>query len=124
MIYLGINDMMTLGKHLILELWGAQGSLPFWQMDEAAEVLKRAAIDAGATVLSERWHHFGDGCGYTGVVVLSESHISVHTWPEHGYAALDIFVCGHADPMLAIPAIEKFYRPTEKTITLLERGKK
>ena len=119
-----MESISTLGKHLILEVWGAEGSLPFWQMDEAAEVLKQAAIDAGATVLSERWHHFGEGFGYTGVVILAESHISVHSWPEHGYAAIDLFMCGHADPMLAIPAIEKFYKPHRMETTLLERGKK
>lgn len=119
-----MESISTLGKHLILEVWGAEGSLPFWQMDEAAEVLKQAAIDAGATVLSERWHHFGEGFGYTGVVILAESHISVHSWPEHGYAALDIFMCGIADPMLTISAIEKFYKPNRMETTLLERGKK
>jgi S-adenosylmethionine decarboxylase len=119
-----MESISTLGKHLILEVWGAEGSLPFWQMDEAAEVLKQAAIDAGATVLSERWHHFGEGFGYTGVVILAESHISVHSWPEHGYSALDIFMCGIADPMLTIPAIEKFYKPHRMETTLLERGKK
>lgn len=115
---------MTMGKHLILELWGEADTMPFWQMDEAAEVLKRAAVEAGATVLSERWHHFGNGFGYTGVVVLSESHISVHTWPEHGYAALDVFMCGNADPMLTLPSIEAFYKPTKIESTLLNRGER
>ena len=113
---------MTMGKHLILELWGEADTMPFWQMDEAAEVLKRAAVEAGATVLSERWHHFGNGFGYTGVVVLSESHISVHTWPEHGYAALDAFYCGKCDPINSLETILAFYKPFRKNMVLMERG--
>lgn len=116
--------MMTMGKHLILEIWGSADTAPFWNMNGAAEILKKAAVEAGATVLSERWHHFGTGFGYTGVVVLSESHISVHTWPEHGYCAIDVFMCGSADPMLTLPTIEEFYKPVRIETSLLERGKK
>lgn len=116
--------MEHMGKHLILDIWGAVGSLPFWQMDEASAALKQACIDAGATVLTERWHHFGEGFGYTGVIVLAESHCSSHSWPEHGYVAIDMFMCGDADPILVIPGIERFYKPHRMETTLLERGKK
>ena len=96
--------------------------MPFWDMDGAADALKRAAVHAGATIMTERWHHFGDGHGYTGVVVLAESHISVHTWPEKGYAGLDVFMCGDCDPRNCQAIIETFYRALKTDATYLERG--
>ena len=116
-------DVPPLGRHMILEVWGKPGSLPFWNMDEAAAALVQSAKDAGATVLSERWHHFGSGFGYTGVVILSESHISVHTWPEKGYAALDVFMCGTCDPEDTLHTILGFYGAELYTVATLERGR-
>lgn len=116
-------DVPPLGRHMILEVWGKPDSLPFWNMDEAAAALVQSAKDAGATVLSERWHHFGCGFGYTGVVILSESHISVHTWPEKGYAALDVFMCGTCDPEDTLGTILKFYGAVKHSVRTLERGR-
>lgn len=117
-----MEQTRSLGRHLILDVWGELNSMPYWDMDGAAVILKKAAIKAGATVLTERWHHFGSGFGYTGVVVLAESHISVHTYPENGYAGVDIFVCGDCDPRDCISIIETFYKPTKLVQTFLERG--
>lgn len=111
-----------LGRHVILDIWGKPESLPFWNMDEAAAALKKVAIDAGATVMSERWHHFGEGHGYTGVVILAESHISVHTWPEKGYSAIDIFMCGNCDPRETIEPIKAFYKSERDTVVYVIRG--
>jgi S-adenosylmethionine decarboxylase len=112
----------ALGKHIILEVWGEVAALPFWNMDEAAAVFVEASKDAGATVITERWHHFGSGHGYTGVVVLAESHISVHTWPEKGYAAVDIFMCGNADPQKSVGKIVDFYKSKVYDVRVLKRG--
>lgn len=117
-----METVPPLGRHVILDLWGELNALPYWNMDEAAEILKISAIKAGATVLTERWHHFGNGHGYTGVIVLSESHISIHTWPEKGYAAIDIFMCGTCDPHDALPTILEFYKPNKHTVKSLTRG--
>jgi S-adenosylmethionine decarboxylase len=117
-----MNIEKPLGRHLILEVWGKPCSMPFWCMDEASEVLKQAARNAGATVLTERWHHFGSGYGYTGVVILSESHISVHTWPEKGYAALDAFYCGDCNPENSVGAILAFYNPIRHSKNVILRG--
>lgn len=114
--------MERMGRHLILDLWGAVGALPFWNMDEAAEALKKAAAVAGTTFMTERWHHFGDGHGYTGVIVLAESHVSVHTWPELGYAAIDAFYCGECNPMDSLQTILDFYKPYRNNFSLIERG--
>ena len=120
---MGIDEAVPpLGKHLILDIWGSIESFPYWSIDAAAVVVKEAAIYAGATILTERWHHFGEGHGYTGVIILSESHVSVHTWPEKGYAAIDAFYCGKCDPVKSLPIILDFYKPFRKSIRLLERG--
>lgn len=117
-----MDKVPPLGRHVILDIWGMPESLPFWNMDEAAAALKKAAVDAGATVMSERWHHFGEGHGYTGVVILAESHISVHTWPEKGYAAVDAFYCGKCNPVDSVPSILAFYNADRHALTVLERG--
>lgn len=117
-----MQDVPPLGRHMILEVWGEPGSLPYWSIDSAAIALIQSAKDAGATVISDRWHHFGDGYGYTGVVILSESHISVHTWPEKGYAALDVFMCGTCNPEDTLQTILSFYKAEKHSIQVLQRG--
>jgi S-adenosylmethionine decarboxylase len=89
---------MYTGTHLLADLTGCAG------LDDAARVetaLRDAVSAARATLLDLRLHHFGPGQGVTGVALLAESHISIHTWPEHGYAAVDIFLCGHAHDLAA-----------------------
>ena len=71
--------------------------------------LKEAAIIAGATILHSHFHHFSPNGGVSGVLVLAESHISIHTWPERDFAALDIFMCGACDPHLAIPVLKRAF---------------
>lgn len=91
------------GVHLIADLTGGRG------LDDVALIeraLRDAAAAARATMLELRLHAFGPGQGVTGVALLAESHISIHSWPEHGYAAVDIFVCGRrCDPDAALAAL-------------------
>lgn len=90
------------GRHLIAELHGCSGLSDIGLIETA---LTDAAMVAGATVLDVKLHAFGAGQGVTGVALLAESHISIHTWPEHGYAAVDIFLCGQQHDIDAALAV-------------------
>ncbi len=81
------------GNHALLDLYGCDAAL-LADVVALQALLQRAADAAGATTLAAHFHHFGDGMGVTGVLLLAESHLSIHTWPEHGFAALDVFLCG------------------------------
>jgi S-adenosylmethionine decarboxylase len=107
------------GMHVIVDLWGAQ-RLDDPQYIEAA--LVRAAKMAGAHVLSTDFHHFQPNGGVSGVIVLSESHISIHTWPERDFAAVDIFMCGDARPLDTVPVLREAFSPDRVGVQELRRG--
>lgn len=96
------------GTHLIVDLWDAER---LDDLDHVRETLIEAVRVAGATLLHIHLHHFTPNGGVSGVAVLAESHISIHTWPERGYAALDIFMCGDAEPRNAIAVLEQAFKP-------------
>ena len=109
------------GIHLLADLGGiAPGLL----VDAGAidALLRKAALAAGAQILHSHFHSFGAGMGITGVLLLAESHISIHTWPEHGFAAADIFMCGAAQPQQALAIIDAALAPTLRTVQTVERG--
>lgn len=107
------------GKHILLDFSGAQHLDNVEIIDIA---LRNAAQRCGATLLHLHLHHFGEASGVTGVALLAESHISIHTWPELGFAALDIFMCGTCDASLAIPPLEAALKPTSIQKTEMTRG--
>jgi len=81
-----------------------------------------AAEAGGASVLQAHFHPFGAGRGITGVVLLAESHITVHTWPEYDYAAFDVFMCGDCRPMQAAEIITTACPDAVTAIKSIERG--
>jgi S-adenosylmethionine decarboxylase len=81
------------GLHLIADLEGGTGLGDLALIERA---LRAGAAAANAHVLGVHLHHFGAAQGVTGVALLAESHISIHTWPETGDTAVDLFICGHA----------------------------
>ncbi len=107
------------GNHILVELWEASNLDDPKLIDDA---LLQGARDAGATVLHSHFHHFSPYSGVSGVVVLAESHISIHTWPEKNYAAIDIFMCGECDPHDALPAIKRAFQPSDVEVQHLKRG--
>lgn len=109
------------GIHLLADL---AGIAPHLLADANAidRLLRAAALAAGARILHGHFHAFGPGMGITGVLLLAESHISIHTWPEHGFAAADIFMCGHARPQRALEIIDAALAPATRTLRTVERG--
>jgi S-adenosylmethionine decarboxylase proenzyme len=86
------------------------------------DAMVRAAIDCGATVLSESFHHFSPQ-GVSGVVIIAESHLSIHTWPEYGYAAVDIFTCGTSvEPRKAAEALIEKLEAKNHSMREIQRG--
>lgn len=107
------------GTHLILDLWGAKKINELQLMEQT---LRDCVLRCGATLLHIHLHHFTPNGGISGVAVLAESHISVHTWPERDFAAFDIFMCGAARPEEAIGVLKRAFSPKTMTITENLRG--
>ena len=107
------------GTHLLIDLWGATNLGDPELIDRA---LREGAEVAGATILHSHFHHFSPNGGVSGVVVLAESHISIHTWPERDFAAVDIFMCGACDPYKAIPLLKEAFKPNFINLNEQRRG--
>ena len=107
------------GTHFILDLWGAK-RLDDLQLME--QTLRKAVEKAGATLLHIHLHHFTPNGGISGVAVLAESHISVHTWPEREFAAFDVFMCGDAEPEATIPVLRNAFTPSKINVSEHLRG--
>lgn len=114
------DGMRFAGTHLLVDLWNATNLSDPSHIDDS---LCKAAIAAGATILHSHFHHFTPNGGVSGVVVLAESHISIHTWPERDFAAVDIFMCGACDPYLAIPVLREAFSPGRVDIEEKRRGR-
>lgn len=114
------DGMKYAGMHLLVDLWGARNLGDPEHIDAA---LREAAVTAGATILHSHFHHFSPNGGVSGVVVLAESHISIHTWPERDFAAVDIFMCGACDPHDSIPVLKAAFRPERVDLDEQRRGR-
>ncbi|RMH45445.1 MAG: adenosylmethionine decarboxylase [Gammaproteobacteria bacterium] len=113
------NGKTFAGTHIIIDLWGAE-RLDDLELMEAT--LRKAVEVCGATLLHIHLHHFTPNGGISGVAVLAESHISVHTWPERGFAAFDVFMCGGARPELSIDIFNEAFSPKQTLVNELLRG--
>jgi S-adenosylmethionine decarboxylase len=113
------NGLTYAGSHLIIDLWEAEG---LGDRDRIEQALIDAVKEAGATLLHIHLHTFSDGGGISGVAVLAESHISVHTWPEKGYAAFDVFMCGDAEPRKAMDVFKRAFNPGRIVVGEHKRG--
>jgi S-adenosylmethionine decarboxylase len=113
------NGVRCAGAHLIIDLYDAHR---LDDIDHIEETLRRAVDAAQATLLHIHLHHFEPNGGVSGVAVLAESHISIHTWPECGYAALDVFMCGNANPDACVPVLRDAFAPKNIAVSELLRG--
>ncbi len=119
MSQLPTNNAYAPGNHVLLDFFGAKHLTDIMYIEKA---LRKAANACAATILEIKLHSFGEDGGVTGVAILAESHISIHTWPEDDFVALDIFVCGSCDANLAIKPLEKLFQPTRTNIKEVMRG--
>lgn len=107
------------GTHLIVDLFGAR------RLDDLEYIkttLEKCVDVAGATLLHIHLHHFTPNGGVSGVAVLSESHISIHSWPEADYAALDVFMCGDAQPQKCIDVLRDAFDASDVVVKTHHRG--
>ena len=113
------NNIYKPGKHLLLDFYGAKNLTDL-------NYIKRALISTAdkckATVLGVNFHSFGINKGITGVIILAESHISIHTWPEINFVALDVFMCGNCTATDAVEPLKQFFKPTKTIIKEIARG--
>lgn len=114
--------MDALGKHLLVELKDCNRER-LSDLEFLKDVLLSAAREAGATILGESFHSFPPYGGVSGVVIIAESHLSIHTWPEYCYAAADIFTCGNSlRPQRAVDLLVKELQARDSSILELNRG--
>lgn len=113
--------MEALGRHVLLELRDCN-ALKLDNLAFLRDTMMNAAEETGATIIGEMFHQFAPQ-GVTGVIAIAESHLCIHTWPEFGYAAVDIFTCGTAfDPTEAANLIVEALESTDPEITEVIRG--
>ena len=112
------NGVRCAGAHLIIDLYGAQR---LNDIEYIEDTLRKCVAAAKATLLHMHLHHFQPN-GVSGVAVLAESHISIHTWPDAGYAALDVFMCGKANPDACVPILREAFKVKRIAVSELLRG--
>lgn len=120
MIRTMVAPMDTRSRHLLVEYHGCNRAV----LDDitAIEALMRIAAEAaGTTIVSSVFHPFVPQ-GVSGVVVIEESHLSIHTWPEHGYASVDFFTCGTGEPDRAHEVLREGLEATRSEVLVIERG--
>lgn len=112
--------MKFLGQHIILELY----KCPADMLSNPAlieEYMKEAAIAMGATIVESTFHHFSP-LGVSGVIVIMESHLTIHTWPEHEYAAVDMFTCGDIQMEKGVALLKQKLKAKTSEMQILKRG--
>ena len=114
------NGVEFAGTHLLLDLYGATKLDNLQHMEQAMRDIVKVC---GATLLHIHLHHFTPNGGISGVAVLAESHISVHTWPERDYAAFDVFMCGDAQPENSVPVLKRAFFPQRIEVCEELRGR-
>ena len=115
------NEEPSLGSHLLVELYGCDGRT--LELEETvAGVMHEAAVRSEATVVAESFHEFKPW-GVSGAVIIQESHYTIHTWPEHEYAAVDLFYCGGTVKVHeAVEVLRQRFKPKKIKFLVVRRG--
>jgi len=117
--YVEKDGLTYAGTHLLIDLWGSRN---LDDVEAITTALAASVEAAGATLLKIELHRFNSTGGVSGVAILAESHMSIHTWPETGYAAIDMFVCGTCDAYRAVAVLRDSFQPAEFQLTEHKRG--
>ena len=113
--------MKQLGRHVLAEICGCEFNI-LNDINKVEEIMVNAALEAGAEVRECAFHKFSPQ-GVSGVVVISESHLAIHTWPELGYAAVDVFTCGdRVNPWDACNYLNESFCAKEMSAKEIQRG--
>ncbi len=112
--------MTALGHHLLAEFSGCNAA-SLADLEGVTSAMLQAAEASGATIVTHSFHHFSPH-GVSGAVIIAESHLAIHTWPEHRFAAVDFFSCGGVDMNLGLAVLKAAFAATEETRLELERG--
>jgi S-adenosylmethionine decarboxylase proenzyme len=112
--------MNALGRHLLVEFSGCPAAT-LADLQAVTTAMLRAAEASGATIVTHSFHHFSP-YGVSGAVIIAESHLAIHTWPERGFAAVDFFSCGEVDMVRAVAQLAKALGAQSETRMDLERG--
>ncbi|MGE7779636.1 adenosylmethionine decarboxylase [Peribacillus sp. NPDC097264] len=112
--------METMGRHVISELWGCDFE-KLNNIDLIERIFVDAALKSGAEVREVAFHKFAPQ-GVSGVVIISESHLTIHSFPEHGYASIDVYTCGNLDPNIAADYIAEALNAQTRENIELPRG--
>lgn len=110
-----------LGRHFLMELYDCDPNL-LSSSEQTEQILVRAAHLMGATVVGAHFHLFSPQ-GVSGVVIIQESHLSIHTWPEHRYAAIDVFTCGDIQVEVGIDHLTTAFAAGHTEVRQFKRGK-
>ena len=111
--------MKAIGRHIILEMWGCQN---LDSVDTAEQALREMVTALDVNLLDLKVYPFSP-VGVTGMAIVSESHLVIHTWPEYGYAAVDIFTCGAPrDPQDAVSVLREHFQPERIGVMEINRG--
>lgn len=110
-----------LGRHILVECFECNKEV-LTSVEIIEKIMIKSALECGATVVEKCFHKFNP-FGVSGVVIISESHFAIHTWPELGYAAVDLFTCGeNCNPMLAYNYLKNALDAKNTTYSELKRG--
>lgn len=114
--------MDALGRHVLIELWDCNPAID--QPEAVRAAIYEAVREIGATLLNAHVHAFSPQ-GVTGVATLAESHLALHSWPEHGYLAADVFTCGdHVNPHALVEVLKQRFEPGLVEVQELKRGRR